>query len=140
MKARAQREFLAVNLPALPLWLAMILVPRSRLTRRLMAAGSPLLTAYGVAYMGLLVRALTQSAWPRNLLDGDGWRALVASPQGFVLGWTHFVAFDLFVGRWIWKTALEEGRGCRVALSFACLAGPLGLLIFSLQRQVAPRR
>lgn len=139
MGERTQREFMAVNSAVLPLWLAMILLPRSALTRRLMAASGPLLTAMGAAYTGLLVRAAVQQGLPRNLFDGDGWRGVLASPQGFVTGWTHFAVFDLFVGRWIWQTALDEGRGCRVALTFACLAGPAGLMIFNLQRRIVPR-
>jgi hypothetical protein len=134
-----QREFMAITSAALPLWLAMILFPRSAMTRRLMAASTPLLTAMGAAYAGLLARAALQEGLPRNLFDGDGWRGVLASPQGFATGWMHFVVFDLFVGRWIWETALAEGRRCRVALVFACLAGPIGLMVFNLQRRLAPR-
>lgn len=140
MSARTQREFMAVNSAALPLWLSMILFPRSAMTRRLVSGAPSLLTAMGVAYTGLLARATLQQGLPSNLFDGDGWRDVLASPQGFVTGWTHFVAFDLFVGCWIWRTALEEGRGCRVALTFACLAGPIGLMIFNLQRRLRPVR
>jgi hypothetical protein len=138
MDARTQREFMAVNSAALPLWLAMICFPRSALTRRLMAASTPLLTGMGVAYTGMLARAALDGGMPTNLSDGDGWREVLASPQGFVTGWTHFVVFDLFVGRWIWQTALDEQRGCRLALLFACVAGPIGLLIFNLQRALRP--
>jgi hypothetical protein len=138
-ESSTQREFMAINSTALPLWLAMILAPRSALTRRLMAASTPLLTAMGAAYTGLLVRASLQEGLPGNLFDGDGWRGVLATPQGFAAGWMHFVVFDLFVGRWIWETALAEGRRCRVALVFSCLAGPIGLLIFNLQRRLAPR-
>jgi hypothetical protein len=97
-------------------------------------------TAMGAVYSGLLVRAALQPGLPRAPFDGEGWRAVLATPQGFAAGWTHFAAFDLFVARWIWETALAEDRGCRVALTFTCLAGPLGLMIFDLQRRLSPRR
>jgi hypothetical protein len=136
---RRQQEFLAVNLAALPLWLAMILFPRSAMTRRLMSASTPLLTGLGTVYGALLLRAALEDGLPNELFDGDGWRQMLASPRGFITGWTHFVIFDLFVGRWIWETALAEGRRCRLALTFACLAGPIGLTIFNLQRRLSPR-
>jgi hypothetical protein len=138
-QTRTQREFMGVTSMTLPLWLAMILFPRSALTRRIMARSTPLLTGMGAVYAGQLGRAALQGGMPRNPLDGNGWRDVLASPQGFVTGWTHFVVFDLFVGRWIWETALAEDRGCRVALTFACLAGPIGLMIFNLQRRLDPR-
>jgi hypothetical protein len=139
MAARTQREFMMVTSAALPLWLAMILFPRSAATRRLMTAVPAWTSAVGAVYGGLLLRTALQRGLPANLFDGEGWREVLASPQGFVTGWTHFVVFDLFVGRWIWETALAEGRGCRVALILSCLAGPLGLLLFHLQRRFAPR-
>lgn len=46
----------------------------------------------------------------------------------------HYIAFDLFVGRWIWETAREEGRSCRVALLLTWMAGPAGLTVFLGQR------
>jgi hypothetical protein len=137
---QTQREFMAINSTAVPLWLALILFPRSTMTRRMMSALPSIQIAMGAAYTGLLVRAARQPDFPRALFDGDGWRMALATPQGFATGWTHFVVFDLFVGRWIWETALAEDRGCRVALTFACLAGPVGLMIFNLQRRLSPRR
>jgi len=137
---QTQREFMVVNSMALPLWLALIFFPRSSMTRKMMSVLPPLQIAMGAAYTGLLVRAALQPGLPDALFDGEGWRTMLATPQGFIAGWTHFVVFDLFVGRWIWETALAEDRGCRVALTFALLAGPLGLMIFNLQRRMSPRR
>jgi len=136
---RHKQEFLALNTVLLPLWAAMILFPKSNLTRRLMRMSSPLLTGMSAVYAGLLARAAIQEGLPRDPTDGDAWRHLLASPQGFLAGWTHYVVFDLFVGRWIWQTARDEGRRCRLALTFAMMAGPIGLLIFDLQRRLAPR-
>lgn len=137
---QTQREFMAINSTALPLWLALIFFPRSTTTRRMMSVLPSLQIAMGATYTGLLVRAALQPEFPRALFDGEGWRTMLATPEGFVTGWTHFVVFDLFVGRWIWETALAEDRGCRVALTFTCVAGPLGLMIFDLQRRLSPRR
>lgn len=139
MADQHRKEFLAINSTVLPLWAAMILFPKSSMTRRVMSVSSPLLTGMSAVYAGLLARAAIEEGLPSDPTDGDAWRQVLASPRGFMAGWTHYLVLDLFVGRWIWQTALAEGRRCRVALTFAMMAGPIGLLIFDLQRRLAPR-
>ena len=53
------------------------------------------------------------------------------SDGGIVIGWTHYLAFDLFVGLWIARDADDKGVGRLVQLPFLFLtlmAGPIGLL------------
>ena len=60
-----------------------------------------------------------------------GIRALFASDGGIVIGWTHYLAFDLFTGLWIAADADNKkfGRLFQVPfLIFTFLAGPVGLL------------
>jgi hypothetical protein len=89
-----------------------------------------------VSYVGLLVRA-SEAGWLGGL-DADAFRHALSRPQAFLAGWAHYVAFDLFVGRWIWRTALAERRGCRTALVATMMFGPSGLLLFMAQRRVRP--
>ena len=61
----------------------------------------------------------------------DGIRALFMSDGGIVIGWTHYLAFDLFVGLWIARDADAKGVGRLVQLPFlfmTLMAGPIGLL------------
>jgi hypothetical protein len=45
-------------------------------------------------------------------------RALFMSDGGVVIGWTHYLAFDLFTGLWIARDADAKGfRGCTGAIS-----------------------
>lgn len=70
--------------------------------------------------------------------DITGIRALFASDAGIVIGWTHYLAFDLFVGLWIARDADAKGFGRLVQLPvlFATLmAGPVGLLIWLVIRE-----
>ena len=39
----------------------------------------------------------------------DGVAALLGTPVGAAAGWAHFIAFDLFVGRWMYLDARERG-------------------------------
>ncbi len=72
-----------------------------------------------------------------------GIRALFASDAGIVIGWTHYLAFDLFVGLWIAKDADNKGFARWVQLSFLAatlLAGPMGLLAWLVTRERRARR
>ena len=64
-------------------------------------------------------------------------RTGLSRPKGFLAGWTHYIAFDLFVGRWVWEQGLAERRSTRVALLLTWLAGPAGLAVFLGQRAAA---
>ena len=68
-----------------------------------------------------------------NLLDYSiaGLRPLFLSDGGIVIGWTHYLAFDLFAGLWIARDADAKGIGRLVQLPFlfmTLMAGPIGLL------------
>ena len=67
-----------------------------------------------------------------------GLRALFMSDGGIVLGWTHYLAFDLFVGLWIARDADAKGfsRIVQLPILFATLmAGPIGLLLWLIIRE-----
>jgi Domain of unknown function (DUF4281) len=70
-------------------------------------------------------------------------RKLFASDAGIVIGWTHYLAFDLFVGLWIARDADNKGfsRVAQIPILFGTLmAGPVGLLIWLMLREPAARR
>jgi hypothetical protein len=125
-----QVSFKLVNASSAPLWLAMILAPRSALTRRLVGLAAPLYALLGVSYTAFLAIALADAEGPPNLTGIEGVRDAFGRPPALLAGWTHYIAFDLFVGRWIYETALEEGRPARLSLLLTWWAGPLGLSLF----------
>ena len=72
-----------------------------------------------------------------------GIRALFQSDGGIVLGWTHYLAFDLFTGLWIAKDADAKGfsRIVQLPILFATLmAGPIGLLVWLVTREARARK
>lgn len=127
--------FRGLNLVVMPVWVAMIVAPRARLTARIVKWSDGLLAGLAAAYAVQLGLAVASSDAKPDFGDVAALRQTLATPGGFLVGWTHFLAFDLFVGRWIWRTALDEGRGCRVALFLTLMAGPAGLGVFALQRR-----
>jgi hypothetical protein len=113
-----------------PFWLLMIVVPRWRFTERVVA--SPWIAAPAAAlYLALVVPELPGVFAAVASPSLDGIAALLGTPTGATIAWVHFLAFDLFVGRWVYLDA----RARRVSawatspLLFATLmVGPVGLL------------
>lgn len=58
---------------------------------------------------------------------------LFTSPGILLAGWTHYLAFDLFVGRWMVDDASSAGRSripLVLALPTTFLFGPVGVLLY----------
>ncbi len=70
-------------------------------------------------------------------------RALFMSDAGVVIGWTHYLAFDLFTGLWIARDADAKGFSRPWQLPFLAMtfiAGPIGLLAWLAVRERRTRQ
>ena len=126
--------FRLANAAVVPFWALMIAAPRSRVTRAVMD-NRAIFVVLGVLYVALLARSMRggdPEALRRVLRDPSPQTLgeLFARPEGVTVGWIHFLAFDLFVGRWIWSDAVAEDRAPRLALGLTFMAGPAGLLTY----------
>src|SRR5919197_5632194 len=130
-----RQAYTIINSSSAPIWLAMILAPRSRLTRWLVQRASLLFVGLGVAYDTLLLSGVARSGKMIDFRDPDAVRGALSTADFFLAGWAHYIAFDLFVGRWIWEDALARGRRATLALLLTWLAGPAGLSLYLLQRR-----
>ncbi len=129
----------AINLAVMPAWLLLALLPKSDITKKLVHSGIyPVL--FGAFYLVLWVRAL---AFGENA-EGGGFATLetimiaFSHPNVTLMGWAHYLVFDLFVGAWIGRDAVARGVNHFLVipcLAFAFLAGPIGLLLYLLIRQ-----
>ena len=68
--------------------------------------------------------------------------ALLGTPAGATLAWVHMLAFDVFIGRWIYLDSREN----RVSpwlmapmLTCVLLVGPLGFLLYLAVRALTPK-
>lgn len=138
--------FSMVNLLALIAWAGLILLPRW-----------PALLS-GVLYLGVGLLCLIYATGLIGLLSGlipnpqgggadfttiEGVRSIFASDAGVTIGWTHYLAFDLFVGLWIARDgdAKNISRFLQAPILLATfMAGPLGLGLWLLIREPAARR
>lgn len=138
--------FSMVNLLALIAWTGLILLPRW-----------PALLS-GVLYLGVGLLCLIYATGLIGLLSGltpnpdgggadfttiAGVRSIFASDAGVTIGWTHYLAFDLFVGLWIARDgdAKNISRLIQAPILLATfMAGPLGLGLWLLIREPAARK
>ena len=127
---------------ALPFWVLMIVAPGWSWTRRII--GSPLIVVppalvYALAVLPEFGTVLAAVGNPQLA----GVAALLGSPIGAAAGWAHFIAFDLFVGRWCYLDARERGIHPLVmapVLVLTILLAPLGLLAYLGLRATLPAR
>ena len=123
------------NAISLVAWALLILGPRGPRT-------AAIILYFGVGLLCLAYTAMftvqIESVFRGDFTGIEGIRALFASDGGVVLGWTHYLAFDLFIGQWIAKDADHKGFS-RFAqgpvLLLTLFAGPIGLLIWLLVRE-----
>ena len=123
---------------ALPLvgWFALLMAPLAR--SKLIAAARVVAVVLAGSYVVGIAAALTAGGGPMlDLTTLSGLAHAFSMPRVMLVGWVHYLAFDLWVGAW---EAEEAGRrGVPHAALVPCLiltflAGPVGLLLFLVLR------
>src|SRR5258708_3665509 len=129
------------SLLVLPFWGLMILLPRWRWTARILRSRL-VIAAVAALYAALALPRLAE-IWPavsRPTLDGVA--ALLGSPAGATIAWIHFLAFDLFVGRWIYLDSQERrisAWATAPALFLTLMLGPMRFLLYLIIRSLNAR-
>lgn len=130
------------GLLVLPFWAAMIALPLWRVTRRVIA--SPWVAAApAVLYAALVLPRLVEILAAVSNPSLAGIAALLGVEFGATVAWVHFLAFDLFVGRWVYLDSRERGVHPLVMapmLFLTLMLGPLGFLTYLGVRAVADLR
>lgn len=131
-----------VNLLAMVGWAVLILAPRKPvLLAAVLYLGIGLLCLVYVAGLIAIVGGIVDPVGPANAAVDfttiEGVRSIFASQGGATIGWTHYLAFDLFVGLWIARDADAKGFSRLVQapiLLATFMAGPVGLLVWLVVR------
>ncbi len=121
-----------------PFWLMMIVLPHWSWTRRLMQSllvVVPAAVLYALLVLPRLGEVFVEVVNPTLA----GIALLLGSPAGATIAWAHFLAFDLFVGRWVYL----DGRKRTISawlmapvLFFTLMLGPIGLLVYLSIREI----
>ncbi len=130
------------SLLVMPFWLLLIFLPRWRVTERVMAGPwvvVPAALLYAVLVLPRLGEVFTAVSNPTL----TGITALLGEPVGATIAWVHFLAFDLFVARWVYL----DGRSRQISpwfvspiLFFVLMLGPVGFLLYLALRTAVARQ
>ena len=120
--------FNVANAYVLPFWLAMILLPNWQITKKIIGSYFFVVPLIGLYLYYLIVTVDPEAA------------ATLANPQladiakffgeegAAGAGWVHFLAMDLFIGRWIYWQGQEKNIWTAHSLILCLFFGPVGLL------------
>ena len=142
MNLPSETLFQFSNLLIMPFWLLMIFLPHWQWTKRIIGSiwiVVPVALLYAVTVLPLMPSAFGDLMNPTL----DSIAALIGTPQGATIAWAHFLAFDLFVGRWAYLNSRERGITAWLTsptLFFVLMFGPFGLILYLLVRMVITRR
>jgi hypothetical protein len=140
--------FTLTNVVAAIGWLVLLLAPRRPVAHSFVLFGAVglLCLTYLVLFVALVgglvdpgaVPGVTAAPFDYSDYSIGGIRRLFGTDAGIVVGWTHYLAFDLFVGLWIARDADAKGFGRLFQAPFLLLtylAGPIGLFLWLLMRE-----
>ena len=120
--------FNVANLFVLPFWLLMIVLPKWKVTQRVMESYLPFVPLAAV-YLYLLVNSITpENAQALSNPQLADIARFFADEKAATTGWIHFLVMDLFVGRYIYLQGQKTGIWTIHSLALCLFAGPLGLL------------
>ncbi len=126
--------FSALNMLTLVGWVALLASPFiPRIADRVAGLAVPGLLA--IAYTGLILAFWSSAKGGYDSLDNVA--ALFQTRELLLAGWIHYLAFDLFVGSWIVRTARQAAVPFWMVvpcLVLTFLFGPIGLLLFLVLR------
>lgn len=138
--------FALANLAVMPFWILMIVAPTWRVTCWVMES------VWSIAWVPIAYLCMLTPELPRLLglfLSTSGpptlgvVRELLGTDYGTTVAWLHLLAFDLFVGRWIFMDSRSRRTNVWMVgpiLLTTLLFGPLGLILWLAVRAGAGQR
>lgn len=129
----AEFFFTLITVLPLPIWLSMMLFPKTRFTEKMVLSYWPFIGA-GALQALLLVTALASGDVSIEL-SFSALRRSFSSPWGVALLWSHLLALNLFAGVWIFRDAKYWGVKPLAFLVPTLLVGPAGLAAYLFIRQ-----
>ncbi|MFF8372354.1 ABA4-like family protein [Streptomyces lydicus] len=127
---------------AAPFWVLLILAPGWRFTDRIAASPLPMVPVLAV-YLVLAIGVFPQLWAAVSHPDLAGFQELMRLGGGAGALWAQVIAWDLFLGQWMYR----EARTLRIhplvmapLLVLTVLLSPFGVLLFLALRAAARRR
>jgi uncharacterized membrane protein len=137
--------FKIVNSIALLAWIPMLVAPKWKWTKWWVTQ-KPVIGLLALAYLSLFIYLIVNMPADGPAMDFSslaGVKALFQSDQAVLVGWIHYLAFDLMAGCYIFEQAQKRKIPHLLvvpALIFTFMLGPVGWLIYLLIKQFYPQR
>lgn len=126
---------------AVPFWVLMIFVPGWSWTKRII--GTPLIILPPlVPYFVLLAPIFRDFAAAMLRPSLSRVNDVVSTVEGTAALWAHLVAFDLFIGRWMYFDSRDKGihpLAMAPVMVLTILLSPIGVVVYLILRSVAGR-
>ncbi|CAM9707757.1 unnamed protein product, partial [Ectocarpus sp. 13 AM-2016] len=131
--------FYAENAAVLPLWVSMVVWPEEPLTKKVMNSYGPLILA-ALVYMWLTYECfqnpVSLQGFASGITDLGGLTKGFGEEVSVATAWSHFLAEDLFIGRWVYLDGQRNKIFTKHSLVLCYLFGPAGFLSHLLTRGV----
>lgn len=131
--------FKLANLSVIPGWLMLVLIPKHRLTQIVVHSYVyPVLL--GSFYLFMLVTSFGAEGGMDTL---ENLKRSFQRDEILILGWVHYLVFDLFIGAWISRDANQNSINRWMVvpcLLLTLFVGPVGLLLYVIARWVVLRK
>lgn len=127
--------FILANAFIVPPWLMLAFAPHHRLTERLVHTPVAPAVLCALYIAALIAGAALEPPPPADagFQSLRGVMVLFDAPWGALVGWVHYLAFDLFIGAWEVRDARTRNiphRWVLPCLLFTLMLGPSGLLLY----------
>jgi Domain of unknown function (DUF4281) len=131
-KENMETIFSLSSLLVMPFWFLMIFLPGWKWTKRIVS--SPWISVGAALLYATLVLPNILQILPAVMNPNlPGIATLLGTPAGATIAWVHFLAFDLFVGRWVYLDSRERKLSPFLVspiLFFVLMLGPFGFLLY----------
>ncbi len=121
-------------------WSLLFIYPYSSRIRQILYGG--VVTCFSLLYTGFFICYFDLESF-QSFYTLSGLVSLFSNKEAVLLGWIHYLAFDLLAGLYISKDAEKNKLNLwiiRPMFLFTFLAGPLGFLLYTIIRTIKVRK
>lgn len=130
--------FTIANLSVIPAWILLVVLPKSSITKTVVHSYLyPFLL--GILYIWLMVVSWGGEGGMDTL---ENLKTSFGRDEILVLGWVHYLVFDLFIGAWMSRDSRTLGIHHMTlipCLVLTLFAGPIGLVSYLIIRWMKTR-
>lgn len=131
--------FKIANASVIPAWFLLVFLPKHRVTQWVVHS------YFYPILLGILYTILMIVSWggEGGMDTLENLKISFGRDEILVLGWVHYLVFDLFIGAWIVRDAISNQiTHWKIvpALILTLFAGPIGLLTYLILRAIITRK